>query len=555
MDPSSQLYKQERAVRKYGRGYRNRCRSILRDACFVDAVLLRFPNDIPILLNERTGSWYYPYPNGTCYFKSTDGHPGTYDFSFTRLNLHVATLASKKNGLVIVDASQSYKAYPDSLSRTIPIWAAILNIIVFNIDTETALSLPSFITKNEKQTIIECIERKLKEIPDELKQCILDVLHTILIKPLKCIYYSQKELLEEDELDNEFFSTSTTYLEKNLALYLLKKTSTETSIQYFAKTWSSIHTQCRGTLLHTLLNDHDDYFQKISTMSQLNVKNISTSTYTPIYLLSVSKPCRTNADIDANQHGWDYIPGAADDPETWSFSNITPNNFWKSILPTILQCKTDEECELILSDIHSIIDSHDTIKKHLPSIHSSDTYITWGDCTVKVYCQTDAIPHEIDTTFSIFIQGTFLQDDIKAELSRWTSLCHTFVNEKNTHSGKYIVPANNATVAVCKNLFQSYILPDLISRFNAIKQKNTMVLPVITYNSGESAPSAALLIAALLLYKEENISKARMRTCLAKVQVVLQLGSIAQGLEKQLWKFLSDEQRVGIDHRSTIEKI
>ena len=66
--------------------------------------------------------------DGTCYFKSTDGHCNNWSFSGTRLNVHVAETAARRGGCVIVDATRSTtKRFPDSLSKTIPIWAETLN--------------------------------------------------------------------------------------------------------------------------------------------------------------------------------------------------------------------------------------------------------------------------------------------------------------------------------------------------------------------------------------------------------------------------------------------
>jgi hypothetical protein len=70
-------------------------------------------------------------PDATCYFKSTDGHPGTWLFSLTRLNLAFAESAARAGGALIVDATRSGKRFPDALARTLPLWAAVLNAIVF----------------------------------------------------------------------------------------------------------------------------------------------------------------------------------------------------------------------------------------------------------------------------------------------------------------------------------------------------------------------------------------------------------------------------------------
>lgn len=48
------------------------------------------------------------------YFKSTDGHNGNWSFSCTRLNLHVAEVAARQGGVIIVDATRKGKRFPVS---------------------------------------------------------------------------------------------------------------------------------------------------------------------------------------------------------------------------------------------------------------------------------------------------------------------------------------------------------------------------------------------------------------------------------------------------------
>ena len=67
-----------RAVRRASRGLRQRARSLLRDALFVDAawaaVRAAAGAPLPLFLNARCGLWYAPAATGACCFKSSDGH-------------------------------------------------------------------------------------------------------------------------------------------------------------------------------------------------------------------------------------------------------------------------------------------------------------------------------------------------------------------------------------------------------------------------------------------------------------------------------------------------
>ncbi|SPQ21853.1 df02779a-0ee4-4ba3-a5b5-37bde53e383f [Thermothielavioides terrestris] len=97
----------------------NRLRSICRDAAFVDDVATALGR-LPLVANERCGSWYINPARkaASAYFKSTDGHTGQWKFSTRRLNLHLLAL--------IGDAGM-----PDALSKTVPIWCAVLNRTLF----------------------------------------------------------------------------------------------------------------------------------------------------------------------------------------------------------------------------------------------------------------------------------------------------------------------------------------------------------------------------------------------------------------------------------------
>ena len=77
---------------------RNRLASILQDAAYAQEVAEHY--GLPLIANERCGSWYVPPEQraGSVYFKSTDGHTGQWSFSLRRLNLHVLDVIDKHRG-------------------------------------------------------------------------------------------------------------------------------------------------------------------------------------------------------------------------------------------------------------------------------------------------------------------------------------------------------------------------------------------------------------------------------------------------------------------------
>jgi hypothetical protein len=109
----SSVYKVTRELKKEQNSLFNCINSILEDAAFVKEIALLYPA-VPLLANLRCGLWYTPKPDATCYFKSTDGHNGNWSFSTTRLNWHVAELAARQGGCIIVDATRKGKRFPVS---------------------------------------------------------------------------------------------------------------------------------------------------------------------------------------------------------------------------------------------------------------------------------------------------------------------------------------------------------------------------------------------------------------------------------------------------------
>ncbi|PGH08561.1 tRNA '-O-ribosylphosphate transferase [Blastomyces parvus] len=119
------------SLRKSALSITNRLRSIEADSEFAQRVADYY--ELPLVANERCGSWYIPTDRkaGSAYFKSTDGHEGQWDFSLRRLNLQLLDIVKKNGGCVIVDSTRRGKSMPDALSKTVPIWAAVMNRALF----------------------------------------------------------------------------------------------------------------------------------------------------------------------------------------------------------------------------------------------------------------------------------------------------------------------------------------------------------------------------------------------------------------------------------------
>ena len=115
---------------------RNRVLSIVKDSDYVNKVKKKYYPEIPVIPNDRCGRWYvdpkyYEHDLIPSYFKSTDGHTNNWSFSTRRLNLHLLPQIRERKGIIIVDSTRRGKKIPDSFSKTVPIWIAIINKFLF----------------------------------------------------------------------------------------------------------------------------------------------------------------------------------------------------------------------------------------------------------------------------------------------------------------------------------------------------------------------------------------------------------------------------------------
>jgi tRNA A64-2'-O-ribosylphosphate transferase len=81
----------------------NRLDSISSDSVFVSSVAEAY--DLPLVANERCGSWYIPPEKKAegVYFKSTDGHMNEWAFSLRRLNLQLVDVVGRSGGCVLLN--------------------------------------------------------------------------------------------------------------------------------------------------------------------------------------------------------------------------------------------------------------------------------------------------------------------------------------------------------------------------------------------------------------------------------------------------------------------
>ncbi|CCE64537.1 hypothetical protein TPHA_0I00300 [Tetrapisispora phaffii CBS 4417] len=265
-------------IRKENKSLKNRIHSILLDSKFLDEKVIPF-FPYPLVPNERCGLWYCKRANftTTSYFKSTDGHINQWDFSTRRLNFHLIPLIEEQKGIIIIDSTRRGKKIPDALSKTVPIWCAVLNTMILqhceneeDKSREVLFVPPATVSKSE----YERIKNKIPELVEKL--CKLDVI-------------DGKKLYEQ--------------FEGNLLRPI----------------W--IHP---GSSI--LQSQFDPFTGEIVSNSSWEEPS-KEEKIIPIVLCTVSYQVQDGVDV---RDGFTYVQGAADDHELWSHG-LSPQLFWDNI--------------------------------------------------------------------------------------------------------------------------------------------------------------------------------------------------------------------------------
>ncbi|EHN00714.1 Rit1p [Saccharomyces cerevisiae x Saccharomyces kudriavzevii VIN7] len=284
-------------VRRENKSVRNRLQSILLDNKFLqERVVSIFPH-FPIVPNERCGLWYCEPSTfkRTSYFKSTDGHVNQWDFSTRRLNFHLLETIRDKKGIIIIDSTRRGKKIPDSLSKTVPIWCAVLNTIMLqkekeDVDIDKVLYVPpETVPKSE----YDMIKRKIPELVAKLKKL---------------------NVVDSKKLNDLFMG------------------------KILRPIW--VHP---GS---SLLNHSVDYFtgelKEQETWEAPKDQNII-----PIILCTVSYQAQDGMD---KRYGFTYVQGAADDHELWSFG-LDSEMFWSHVDYLGDTDKSDDQLHDYITDL------------------------------------------------------------------------------------------------------------------------------------------------------------------------------------------------------------
>ncbi|KAL8941017.1 MAG: hypothetical protein Q9216_002497 [Gyalolechia sp. 2 TL-2023] len=194
---SLNLSKSLSAISRSSHSVINRLASIDCDSVFVQKVAHHYK--LPLVANERCGTWYIPpeLRAGSAYFKSTDGHQGQWRFSSRRLNLQVLDIVGKNGGCILVDSTRRGKSMPDALSKTVPVWCAVMNRLLFKPEhQDLRLYTPEDVVSLSEHAQIEA---RLDRFLDEAKRLQLDLsaLRRKISKPLRPVWITPDTFLPD----------------------------------------------------------------------------------------------------------------------------------------------------------------------------------------------------------------------------------------------------------------------------------------------------------------------------------------------------------------------
>lgn len=319
-----------RDVRRANLSLKNRLQSIIHDWKFVQTLVEN--ERCPIVPNERCGLWYVPLYQDTAYFKSTDGHNTQWTFSMRRLNLHLLPLLATHQEIAIIDSSRR-KLLPDSLLKTVPIWCAVLNSILYQDITDD-----------------RCLKRELEQsgiLPCDL---LFDVIVTMFNNNwLYTEIISEKEEQQIQQRIPEFASKAQQLgLLSRDKLYSLLGKSRKPIIPSF-------YYQDETTRLKEI-NDKVYRVHCVATSSGKTLSGLPT-------LLTVN---------DLKNVSWIYIQGAADDHELWTadLGELSPGLFWNCLYyceGKLNEELVDKTTGYLIQDL-SDTDLHNAIKQ----VHTED---------------------------------------------------------------------------------------------------------------------------------------------------------------------------------------
>eukprot|EP00127_Corallochytrium_limacisporum_P004256 Clim_evm201s157 gene=Clim_evmTU201s157 len=438
---NTKYYKDVKEIARVARGPAARLRSIRKDANFVESVVDLCPFGWAVAANLRCGLWYVKTHLLTdcCYFKSTDGHFGEWNVSLSRLNIGVLDLLSEHGALLIVDATRRGKRFPDALSKSIPLWVAVMNEYLGL--GESDVTVPEPISGTEKAQMTE----RVKPLVTKLAP----VLDTLITKDLR------NKLFERGYL-RPFFVSGTDSL----------------------------------AAVQDVIDEAKELFRECM----------------PLILVSASSMADSDG-IDG------YIPGAADDEESWA-RGLRSADFWQSEIQEQLDLvdnRTGDEHiinvidKIVAERSHHVEDKDEGMGNVTESLN-----LRQEDGSLKVEIEIEDIEESEAPSCEVFVRASTSDSDPPPNTLQ---LVHTAANNEK-----------QARIAFEKWLYTA--LDSWISeQIKAARQGHSADMPfeyrVIVTDTMDCPVTRRALMAALLCIAERELGYDRAAVSKATIQARL----------------------------------
>ena len=310
--------------------------------------------------------------------------------------------SNRNFGCLIVDASHS-KVMPDAFSRTIPIWASVLNRVINKLREQKELRIKTNNNDSNSINTSSYIEKKESEPMNW---------DTNLYTPLTCV-----TIEEHNEIESILDKHVDSVLSSGVILdpdWLIKNV-TKPLKPYWITNNGSIPSICPRY--------SKDYIS-IVCVSCSNMNNKLTKMTSPIlHQFSTHAIPKVNERHQIKQYSWYYTPGAGDDHESWSHG-LTPSLFW-SHRSSILQLATSR---------HNYSHNPISTKSSLDEIDETNLAIHQILKTAKLDIDKD---HNLHTTDD--------RQRIMLEIFEKNIYCSIYSQPSITNDSKYRSKKNNQT--------------------------------------------------------------------------------------------------------------
>ncbi|KAI8615487.1 tRNA A64-2'-O-ribosylphosphate transferase [Chytriomyces sp. MP71] len=339
-------------LRRDAKNLRNRLASVKLDSQFVGAVALQLA-PLNVVPNERCGLWYVEPKlrshGHSVYFKSTDGHFGKWDLSTKRLNLHILKLIARDGGCIIVDSTRSGKRFPDSLSKTIPIWCCVINNAIAThratrseLSWDTAFhSLPTIVPQTEHEQIASHMPALTRKLVDSAAVDVV-ALSQMLQKPLRPIWIAPDTRYFVNRIDDPHFKRA--------------KYDFLTGLEYY-----------------------------------------------PVFCVNASEVVADGTGrrcLEKITGEFGYVQGAGDDHELWG-EGLTPDLFWAHENQILAANRTNADCVKVVREIVQ----NATMRRDFraPSTTAAPIFNWVGETGIAIGGRRSGKPPECWDTFDIII--------------------------------------------------------------------------------------------------------------------------------------------------------